>query len=143
MWLPCFYTPSVMNRAERNCNPLNIRRTSDKWQGQRDKQSDPEFVQFESSSYGIRAAVKILRTYQKKYGCRTVEDIVSRWAPPSENNTAGYIRYVCASMYVERDTPLNLEDNDTMSRLVKAMAFFESGCIIDSKFIRDIAEQTI
>lgn len=132
-----------MNRAERNCNPLNIRRTSDKWQGQRARQEDPEFVQFENSSYGIRAAVKILRTYQKKYDCRTVEDIVSRWAPPSENNTAGYIRYVCASMYVERDTPLNLEDNDIMARLVRAMAFFESGCIIDTQSIRFIAEQTI
>ena len=45
--------------------------------------------------YGWRAAFMILtRTYYKKYGLKTIRAIISRWAPPKENNTAAYIRHV-------------------------------------------------
>ena len=33
-------------------------------------------------------------TYYNKYKLRTIRDIVSRWAPNNENNTAAYIRHV-------------------------------------------------
>lgn len=37
-----------MNRGIRNNNPLNIRRSADHWQGMRDEQTDPSFVQFKT-----------------------------------------------------------------------------------------------
>ena len=46
-------------------------------------------------AYGWRAAFVILcRTYYGKYKLRTIRDIVTRWAPPKENNTEAYIRHV-------------------------------------------------
>ena len=94
------------SRGIRNNNPLNIRRSKDKWQGQinanvnaNDNNSslkgDAEFVQFYTMEYGWRAAFVILcRTYYGKYGLKTIRDIVSRWAPAKENNTEAYIRHV-------------------------------------------------
>ena len=82
-------------RGIRNNNPLNIRKSSDRWQGLSTLQEDKEFFKFYSMEYGWRAAFVILcRTYYGKYKLRTIRDIVSRWAPANENNTAAYIRYV-------------------------------------------------
>ena len=83
------------SRGIRNNNPLNIRRSKDKWQGLSTLQEDREFFQFVSMEYGWRAAFVILcRTYYGKYGLKTIRDIVSRWAPAKENNTEAYIRHV-------------------------------------------------
>ena len=97
-------------RGIRNNNPLNIRLSSDKWQGQinpsgnanvndNDNNSslkgESDFCQFYTMEYGWRAAFVILcRTYYGKYGLKTIRDIVSRWAPAKENNTEAYIRHV-------------------------------------------------
>lgn len=64
-------------RGLRNCNPLNIRRTADLWQGLAERQPDPEFFTFRSMSWGYRAAFIVLRTYCHKYGLRTVRDIIA------------------------------------------------------------------
>ena len=66
-------------RGLRNCNPLNIRRTADLWQGLAERQPDPEFFTFRSMPWGYRAAFIVLRTYCHKYGLSTVRDIIARW----------------------------------------------------------------
>ena len=85
-------------RGIRNNNPLNIRLSKDKWQGQVLPQrgsGEGAFCQFYTMEYGWRAAFVILcRTYYGKYGLKTIRDIVSRWAPAKENNTEAYIRHV-------------------------------------------------
>ena len=86
-------------RGIRNNNPLNIRLSSDKWQGQRPPSTSPEgekaFCQFESMAYGWRAAFRLLcHTYYGKYKLKTIRALITRWAPPKENNTEAYIRRV-------------------------------------------------
>ena len=82
-------------RGIRNNNPLNIRLNSDKWQGLRTLQEDREFCQFETMAYGWRAAFVILcKTYYGKYKLKTIRALITRWAPPKENNTEAYIRHV-------------------------------------------------
>lgn len=101
-----------MARGIRNKNPLNIERTGDKWQGMADDQSsDSRFVVFEHEVYGIRAAARILKNYSQR-GIDTIAEIISTWAPNSENDTAAYIAAVsnksgiAASDYVgETDYP--------------------------------------
>lgn len=94
------------SRGIRNNNPLNIRRSADNWQGQINgnvngngnysyQPLDKEFCQFSSMAYGWRAAFRILtNTYYKKYGLKTIRALITRWAPPKENNTEAYIRHV-------------------------------------------------
>ena len=94
-------------RGIRNNNPLNIRKSGDKWQGLRTLQEDREFFQFSEMKYGWRAAFVILcRTYYKKYGLKTISDIIYRWAPPKENNTAAYIRRVSDYISIGPDREL-------------------------------------
>ena len=82
-------------RGIRNNNPLNIRRSGDNWQGLSALQEDREFCQFETMAYGWRAAFVILcKTYYGKYKLKTIRALITRWAPPKENNTEAYIRRV-------------------------------------------------
>ncbi len=61
-------------RGMRNNNPLNIIKSEKiNWQGEVKPSTDPNFAQFETLEYGLRAAFKLLRTYYQKHGCvRTV-----------------------------------------------------------------------
>ena len=115
-------------RGSRNCNPLNIRRTADLWQGLAERQPDPEFFTFRSMPWGYRAAFIVLRTYCHKYGLSTVRDIIARWAPPEDgNDTENYARKVCALTGFPPDKCLNPYDPSHMAPLVAAMSRVECG----------------
>ena len=123
-------------RGLRNNNPLNIRRSADKWQGLAAQQTDKAFFQFRTLAYGFRAAFKTIRTYMTKYGCRNVTQIIMRWAPPSENDTSAYVRKVCQISKLSPVEPLDSENPQQMHRLVQAMAYVENGVIIEGDSIR-------
>ena len=118
-------------RGIRNCNPLNIRRVAGVvWKGQRHEQTDWEFVEFDSFPWGIRAAFCILDTYRKKYNATCVEDIIARWAPPSENDTKGYVQTVCRLTGFGGKE--RLSENE-WPKLVRAMATVESGATLEDR----------
>lgn len=80
----------------RNNNPANIRfNPAVSWQGQAGE-GEGGFAKFTSMVMGIRAAAKLLLTYFNKHGLNTITKIISRWAPPNENNTSEYVKTVCA-----------------------------------------------
>ena len=54
-------------RGIRNNNPLNIRRSTDRWEGAREEQKDKSFVQFKTMAYGYRAAWLILQSYYHRF----------------------------------------------------------------------------
>ena len=96
-------------RNIRNNNPLNIRRSKDKWQGLDAKQSDSSFFKFESMEMGWRAAFIILtKTYYHKYRLFTIRRIISRWAPPAENDTEAYVKRVSDLTGIDPDEPLGI-----------------------------------
>lgn len=90
------YKPINTIRGFRNNNPLNIRendRINYDWEGEAFADSDGEFEEFTSPEYGIRAATRILKSYQKR-GLDTVPEIIGSWAPEIENDTQGYIENI-------------------------------------------------
>lgn len=114
-------------RGIRNCNPGNIRITADKWQGLREEQTDGAFFQFVSMAYGYRALIRTLQNYRKKWGCVTIADFIKRWAPPSENNTSGYINSVCKDLQVPSTYVPDIEDRETMCAMAAAISYVENG----------------
>lgn len=108
-------------------NPFNIRRGSSHWLGSISNQGD-QFESFDTLEHGIRAFFIILRTYSTKYGRNTIRSIITRFAPPSENNVERYINYVC-----ERT---NMAPDDMLTSwldyipLAQSMALFESSSIV-------------
>ena len=106
-----------------NNNPLNIEAGRDQWQGMTG--SDGRFIIFESAFWGIRAGARILKTYRDKRALNNVHDIVTRWAPPSDNNpTDKYISFVANQAGVLASQPLGVAD---YPRVVAAMIHFENG----------------
>ena len=119
---------SSLPRGLRNCNPLNIRRSADLWQGLHEQQSDPDFYCFKSMAWGYRAAFIVLRTYNHKYGINTISGIIQRWAPEADDNdTEEYIQRVCVLTGFARDMPLNPYDPTHMGPLVAAISRVECG----------------
>lgn len=125
----------MKSRGYRNNNPLNIRRNGTRWQGLREEQTDRAFFQFVSIEWGYRAAIKILRTYQRRYGLRSIREMIGRWAPPFENNTEAYVQTVSNRAKVRPDVSINLDNKDLILRIVEAMAFVENGSAGDFREI--------
>lgn len=114
-------------RGLRNNNPLNIERTGDRWRGMSPEQRDPRFVQFVAPEWGVRAAVVILRNYQKRYHLHTLTEILHRYAPAVENHTKRYIERVSSRAGISPDTHLDLTNRELVSRLIEAMWLVECG----------------
>ena len=126
-------------RGLRNNNPLNIVKGNN-WQGERSPQKDKVFEEFESMQYGVRAGFKILRNYITGYHglsakCNTIEKIITRWAPPKENNTPAYIAAVEKYTGIPRHLHLSFSQRSYMVALVDAMIRVECGQPIDRKII--------
>lgn len=123
-------------RGERNNNPGNLREDpgdKTKWIGERATDDDPIFEEFETAHYGIRALAKVLLNYQRQRRLRTIDEMIARWAPPKENNTAAYARFVARKAGVAADTPVSLRDLGLLQRLVTAIIWFENGRCIYSE----------
>lgn len=114
---------SAVPRGIRNNNPGNIRHGAD-WQGQAPHQDDPDFVTFLSPQWGIRAIVRILRSYQA-HGLKTIGAAIDRWAPQNENDTGAYIHAVCMDCGLDADTVVSFDN--IMMPLVKAIIRHENG----------------
>lgn len=114
-------------RGVLNANPGNIRHAKDHWQGLSVVQPDPNFLTFDSPVWGIRAIARILLTYQDKYNCVTVEDFITRWAPPSENDTGAYVSAVCRAMGTIGGQFINVHEYDSMRKMVLGIIRQENG----------------
>jgi len=112
-------------RGLRNNNPLNIRHSRDFFLGEI-KGTDRAFKSFVSLAYGYRAAFVTLYTYLKS-GRNTIEKIIFKWAPPSENNTLGYIAKVEKYSGVPKDKVLTAVDGAEYILIVAAMSAVENG----------------
>ena len=113
----------TQTRGLRNNNPGHIRDNIDNdWNGQTGT-DDAGFVIFDTMQNGIRALTKIL----KNYGLNTITQIISRWAPPSENDTAAYISSVANSTGFDPNQALNMNDANTLTALVAAITRQENG----------------
>ena len=82
--------------------------------------------------YGWRAALMNIRSYisganGKRQPADTIEKIINRWAPPSENNTEAYIKAVSEAVSIDRRTRVKWRDRALVCAIVKAMAKQECG----------------
>ncbi len=114
-------------RGLRNNNPGNIERNRTAWQGMAEDQSDERFITFASPEYGIRAMARVLKNYGRKHGLRTVEQIIGRWAPSSENQTGSYVQHVSQELGIAANSPLDLNDAELLGRLIQAIIQHENG----------------
>lgn len=116
-----------MSRGIINCNPGNIRQSKTRYKGERRPSRDSEFKEFESMAYGYRAMFVLLDTYSRRHGLCTIRQMLNRYAPPSENFTEGYIRFVSEKTGIAPDEIVNSRAARDMVPIVAAMSQIENG----------------
>ena len=85
----------MISRAEKNCNPGNIRKSTDLFNGEVRPSQDKEFKQFRDMDYGFRAMWSVLKSYYYRHGLYSIQEIINRWAPLKDRNpTEAYIDFV-------------------------------------------------
>lgn len=110
-------------------NVSNIRYSDrNKWIGQCG--SYKGFACFLDQIYSIRALILLLKRYiSSSYD--TVEAIISRFAPDSENDTKAYIDFVCAYMEKSGRFPNQIQVTSIDFRLLcQAICYFETGYVL-------------
>jgi hypothetical protein len=120
-------------RGIRNNNPGNLN-----YVGQNgatlENHATPRFARFNSAFEGFAALGKQIKAYyngtSKAAGyqkLQSVEDIISRFAPASENNTQGYINKLSKMLGVGRGDSLNIHDPQVLATLMNGITQIENG----------------
>lgn len=131
-------------------NPANIRFNKDnKWQGL--VGSSHGFCKFQNLRFGVRAFFALMRTYMFRHGCCTIRSIITRFAPPSENNIDHYINFIVNGMskYVDShtgevhdfpldaDTPLSFEGIHIIE-LAQLVFVYETNLVLSTRLLIEI-----
>ena len=116
-----------MSRGLRNNNPGNIRRSRVRYKGEVRPSRDPDFKEFSTMAYGYRAVFVLLDTYRIRYGLTTIRQMLNRYAPPTENFTEGYVRFVADYSGVMPDEVIDTRSEKDMIPIVAAMSKIENG----------------
>ena len=100
-------------------NPLNIR-----FAGQPGAVNTNGFAAWKTPEEGMAATNALFDKYASG-GINTLTGFISRWAPPSENDTAGYIKNVAAATGLDPTAKLDFKDPAVRAKVQAAMAVQE------------------
>jgi hypothetical protein len=110
-----FAQKTAASLGVRNNNPGNLRQWGDM------PRDAKEYAMFPTAYAGLAAAIKNLRAQQQVHGLNTIESIIGKWAPPSENNTGPYISDVVKRTGFGAKQRLNLDDAVTVAPLISSI----------------------
>lgn len=113
-------------RGIRNNNPGNLN-----YVGQAGAHKEPgphgRFAVFATPEAGLMALRGQLLRYNQRDGLDTVKEIISKWAPPTENDTASYIEGVSHALGVTLDQKLGPFTPHLVAGLMRAIILMENG----------------
>ncbi|MTV55080.1 LysM peptidoglycan-binding domain-containing protein, partial [Pseudoduganella buxea] len=118
--------------------------------GYAQRTSDPKslFLIFKDRAAGERERMKLMR---EVYGKSTISEMMHRYAPPHENDTAGYIAFICKRANVKADDVVGKLSEKQFNDVVAAIGKHEGyapGKIVElgkpaKAELRDVAQQPI
>lgn len=115
---------SDLPRGIRNNNPGNLEGVT-AWQGR--KGMDGPYIVFADPIMGIRALAIDLYNKNVKDGLKTINAIVSKYAPPNENDTAAYEVAVAKTLVMPQTEELDLRHRLPVFNFVRAIIAHENG----------------
>lgn len=77
-------------------------------------------------AWGYRAMFVLLDSYRRN-GYKTIRQMILRYAPPIENHTENYIKFVSERSGIFADVELDTTDPAEMIPVVSAMSRMENG----------------
>jgi hypothetical protein len=118
----------MTTRGIRLNNPGNLRISTTLWQGKINPSQDPDFETFDLMEHGIRAIAKTLITYQGVHALRTIRELITRWAPPSDNNpTDAYVNNVADRSGFDPDARLDMTNPSDLEGVICGIIDQENG----------------
>lgn len=128
-------------RGLRNNNPLNIRLGANRWPGEVIG-GDPAFRTFDTMHDGIREGARLLLEYATRFATENkvvcVANVIARWAPDTENDTASYAQDVAKRLCVSLTQPIDLRNPIILRQIVLAIAHHENGAAADRALTPDL-----
>jgi hypothetical protein len=85
-----------------------------------------KLAQYPDMQTGLAALDNNLASYGKQ-GVNTISGVISKWAPPNENDTQGYIKDVSQRLGVKPDQKIDLTNPLVRQSLSTAIALHENG----------------
>jgi hypothetical protein len=82
---------------------------------------------YASMNDGLQAAAENILANNDRYGINTISGIVSRWAPPGENNTAAYVSDVSRRTGFGPNEQLDVHNPQVLEALLNAITHHEVG----------------
>ncbi|MGP2827125.1 lytic transglycosylase [Serratia marcescens] len=132
-WIRGQFSGANEPRGIRNNNPGNLNYVGQNGAALEDH-ATPRFARFNSAFEGFAALGKQIKAYyngtSKAAGyqkLQSVEDIISRFAPASENNTQAYINKLSKMLGVGRGDSLNIQDPQVLATLMNGITQIENG----------------
>lgn len=111
----------------KNNNPANMRYYGVGWRGERPAGlSKGDFTRFAAPQDGARAGIRNLMTLGKRHGF-TLNGIIPKFSPSSENDTGRHIRNISAISNLPPDKVLDPNDTGQMVDLLRGVIGAESG----------------
>lgn len=105
-------------------NPGNLRDVGIDWNGRVGGSNG--FVKFDKMSNGVRALVLDLTSDFYKKGYKTVNALISHYAPSNENDTQAYINDVAGKLGIDPNAPI-VDLGHYILPMVKAIIYHENG----------------
>lgn len=78
-------------------------------------------------AYGYRAMFVLLDTYCRRYGLSTIRTMIARYAPPTENFTEAYVRFITRRTGIAPEEEIDTRSARDMIPIVAAMSEIENG----------------
>lgn len=119
-------TDKSLPRGVRNFNPGNLRASKSKWMGE-DGQDDEGYIQFNTPENGLRAMAVNLANQKRLHKIDNVQDLISKYAPASENDTSAYTNQVAAALGVSPTAKIDLTNPETLAKIMPVMIKIENG----------------
>ncbi len=113
------------SRGIRLRNPGDIRISPATWHGKITPSLDPDFETFDCIENGIRAVAILLLNYYTKSNVKTLREMATRYAPPTENDTGLYIDTLADRTGFDPDATLSFPDD--LQAVVEAFIDAEQG----------------
>ena len=85
---------------------------------------------------GYRAIFVLLHTYKVRGYGQTIAQMISRYAPASENDTEAYIRRVTRATGIDKDALLDTHSAEQMIPIVCAISAVENGVAADLEAVQ-------
>lgn len=111
-------------------NPFDLEVATDyRWIGEIRPTNDPDGVlcTFDTIEHGLRAGFLDLHNQQVLHGLSTIDTIIQKYAPPSENDTEAYKAAMVKATGTPGNEPVNLSDPSTLALWGKAVIMQEQG----------------